>query len=397
MRPPHHRRRDTDLMTPQPETFTLVVAGGGTGGHTYPALTAIDAAHRQLAAQGVTLRPVWIGTAAGLEAPIAAEHGITFHAVTTGKFRRTRDLASIRRNLADIVRVPIGVIQAIGAVARARPDAVLTTGGYAAVPTGTAAWLLRRPLIVHEQITTLGLANRLLARLATAVAVSHPSTLDALPRRQRSRARVTGNPIRLQLLTGDPKQAHAAYGLDPALPLIYVTGGAQGSVQINRLVAGVLPTILRRCQIVHQCGQASLAEITAVRSQLPADLAARNTVLPYVGDELPHLLAAADLVISRAGAGTVAELTALGKASILIPLIPTGGDEQRRNARYLAAAGAAIDLAADQATSSRLADELLQLLDHPGRLKAMAKAASALGHPNAGHDLAALVINAKHP
>jgi UDP-N-acetylglucosamine--N-acetylmuramyl-(pentapeptide) pyrophosphoryl-undecaprenol N-acetylglucosamine transferase len=207
---------------------------------------------------------------------------------------------------------------------------VLSTGGFVAVPVGIGAALTRRPLVMHEQITSVGLANHLLARVATAVALSHASSTGFLPSRARDRATVTGSPIR------------AAYGLDPDLPLIYVTGGAPGSAQINDLIAQVAASLLERCQILHQTGPDHHQRALAQRDTLRPHAAARYQPVPYVNDELPDVLAAADLVISRAGAGTLAELTALGKAAVLIRLEPTAADEQRRNAEHLASQGAAV-------------------------------------------------------
>jgi UDP-N-acetylglucosamine--N-acetylmuramyl-(pentapeptide) pyrophosphoryl-undecaprenol N-acetylglucosamine transferase len=268
-----------------------------------------------------------------------------------------------------------------------------TSGGYVALPVGTAAWLLRRPLVVHEQITALGLTNRDLARLATTVAASHAATLDHLPPRVKARAEITGNPIRADLLIGDVQTARAAFGLSPDLPVLYVTGGAQGSEQINRLVEEVLPELLSRAQVVHQCGEASVDRLRTVRDALPADLAARYSVLPFVSSELPHLYAATDVVLSRAGAGTIAELTALAKPSILIPLVPTGGDEQRRNARHLADSGAAVCLTGSDATAANLLSALFPLLDDPATRKAMGESAGALGRPDAAASLAGLLVS----
>ncbi|OKI48979.1 UDP-N-acetylglucosamine--N-acetylmuramyl-(pentapeptide) pyrophosphoryl-undecaprenol N-acetylglucosamine transferase [Micromonospora sp. CB01531] len=372
----------------------VVVTGGGTGGHTYPALTTIRTLRDRLAQAGVEPKLLWVGVSHGLEAKIARQEGIPFKAITTGKLRRSPTMRELGRNIADAFRIPLGVLQAIMIVVRSRPAVVLSTGGYVSVPIGIAAWLTRRPLVMHEQILTLGLANRILARVAARVLLSHESSIDHLPERTKSRALVTGNPIRPEILAGDRGRALAAYRLDPDRPLLYVTGGAQGAVQVNNLIADILPDLLAACQVLHQCGEYSFDRMRQLAAGLPEHLRNRYRVVAYVHDEMPDVLAAADIVVARSGAGTVAELTALGKACVFIPLIPTGGDEQRRTARHLAEAGAARMLAGPDATPERLREEIMMLLNHPNRRQQLADAARQYGRPHAAADVATALIDA---
>jgi len=372
----------------------IIVTGGGTGGHTYPALTTIRTIRAELGRTGPPLQFLWVGVATGLEARICREERIPFRAITTGKLRRSPTPRELARNVVDAFRIPFGVLQAFAIVARYRPDVVLSTGGYVCVPIGVAAWVLRRPLVMHEQIAALGLANRILARLATRVLLSHESSVSHLPARARPRAVVTGNPIRPEVLAGDRGRGLAAYGQDPQPPLVLVTGGATGALQVNNLVAGILPDVLPYCHMLHQAGQQGLAQARAAAAALPQTLAGRYRVVDYIHDELPDVLAAADVVICRSGAGTVAELTGLGKAAILIPLVPTGGDEQRRTARHLAEAGAARMLTGPDATPERLRDELLTLLKDPQESKSLADNARTHGRPDAAQRVAQEVISA---
>lgn len=367
-------------------SLRLLITGGGTGGHTYPALTTLTAIQRRQVPHDV----LWVGTAHGLEARITAEHGIPFKAITTGKLRRRPNLRELRTNIADVFRIPVGVLQAIGHAARYLPDVVLSTGGYVAVPIGVAARLIRRPLVMHEQTTVVGLANRILARLATRIALSHESSLEHLPASARARAVVTGNPIRPELLQGRRAAAYDRFGLTFEVPLIYVTGGALGSRQINTLIAEILPRLLPHAQVVHQCGPAWIEQMQAV--ELPPGLADRYHPVPYVGGELADLYAAADVVITRSGAGTVSELTAIGKPSLLIPLIPTGGDEQRKNASYLVSAGAARALLEPHPTADQLLAELMPLLTDPGLRAAMGEAAQKLGRVDAADALCDVLL-----
>jgi UDP-N-acetylglucosamine--N-acetylmuramyl-(pentapeptide) pyrophosphoryl-undecaprenol N-acetylglucosamine transferase len=206
---------------------------------------------------------------------------------------------------------------------------------------------------------------------------------------------VTGNPIRVELLDGDARRGVKALswtGWDASLPTVYVTGGAQGAVQINRLVEAVLEWLLARANVVHQCGASSLADSQRRAEQLPPGLADRYRVIEFVGAELSDVHALADVVISRSGAGTLAELTALGKPSVLIPLIPTGGAEQEHNARYLQQAGAARALLGASPTPEDLIRALDDLIRDPALRAEMSAQAARLGRPHAARDLATLLL-----
>ncbi|WP_235558398.1 UDP-N-acetylglucosamine--N-acetylmuramyl-(pentapeptide) pyrophosphoryl-undecaprenol N-acetylglucosamine transferase [Sphaerimonospora mesophila] len=388
-----------DHLVPDPKRpFRLIVTGGGTGGHTYPALTAVRTLQRRLAATGTAVEVLWVGTAEGLEARVAAAEGIEFATVATGKVRRSRNPLEIVSNIKDMGRALLGVFQARSVVSGFRPDVVLATGGYVAVPLGLAAWVCRRPLVVHEQTVRLGLANRMLARVATRFAVSSESTLPLLPRSARTTAVVTGNPVRPEALSGRPERAVEAlglYGFERTLPTVYVTGGAQGSQQINSLVYGILPWLLSHANVIHQCGAANLEDLRRQAGRLPAELAARYLLTGFVGPELPDVLALADVVISRSGAGTIAELTALGKAAVLVPLATSAGGEQAYNARHLHEAGAAVALLGEVAADD-LRQAVAPLLADPHRRAAMAGQARAYGRPDAADRLVDVVLSAAH-
>lgn len=194
--------------------FRLIVTGGGSGGHTYPALATVRALRSRLATDGQELVVVWAGTAGSLEQRVAAGELIPFRSIATGKLRRAGSplLMLTPANVRDMARVPAGIIQARGAVREFGPDAVLATGGYVAIPVGIAARWRGVPLVVHEQTTRLGLANRVLAGRATVMAVSSVSTLELLPPAVRAAAVVTGNPVRAEVLAGDAGKAAAALG-----------------------------------------------------------------------------------------------------------------------------------------------------------------------------------------
>ncbi len=273
------------------------------------------------------------------------------------------------------------------------PDVVLTTGGYVAVPVGVAARVLRIPLVVHEQTVGLGLANRVLARAATKVAVTSEATVAALGPRAAAGVVVTGNPVRESVLAGSGQAALERFGneFDRELPTVLVTGGAQGARQINTAVAEALESLLGQANMIHQAGAADFPALQSTATGLPGDLAGRYFVTDFVdGAGMADALALADVVVCRAGAGTIAELTALGKPAVLVPLASSAGGEQAKAARLLEQAGAAITVSGT-VTGHSLGAAVTGLLADPDARARLGKAARELGRPDAGARLARLV------
>jgi len=363
---------------------TVVIAGGGTGGHTSPGL----AVAALLRARGVS--HAWIGSHDGLEARRAVEQGIPYHAIPTGKLRR----AWAWRNVTDLtVRVPAGVVGAWRLLRRLRPRAVLATGGYVALPVVLGAALARVPVVVHEQTAVPGLANRIAARRARRIAVTFAETAHHFP---AARVVVTGNPLRAELRAGSRADAVARFGLDPALPLVYVTGGALGAHAINRAVGEIAGDLLAHAQVIHQCGDNAVtgdrAWLEARRAALPPALARRYTVQPWVGDELAGIYAAVNLVVSRAGASTVNECCQLGLPALYIPMPGARGDEQTANARLVGRAGGCSIVPQAGLTPELLLERIGTLLADPARLKEMGERARVVAIPDAADRLVDLLL-----
>jgi UDP-N-acetylglucosamine--N-acetylmuramyl-(pentapeptide) pyrophosphoryl-undecaprenol N-acetylglucosamine transferase len=237
-----------------------------------------------------------------------------------------------------------------------------------------------------------GLANRLVARVADRVAISFEASAAAFP---AAKVVLTGNPVRPELADGVRARGFQRFGLDAGLPLVYVTGGAQGSHRINRVVGAALPSLLAACQIVHQCGRNEYDDagwLTGEAGRLPAPARARYRIEPFVTDALADLYAAAALVVGRAGAGTVSELCAGGLPAILIPLPGARGDEQTANARVLADAGAAVLLPERELSPDRLVAHVRELLDDPPRRAQMSDRARRLARPDAAARIVDLVL-----
>jgi UDP-N-acetylglucosamine--N-acetylmuramyl-(pentapeptide) pyrophosphoryl-undecaprenol N-acetylglucosamine transferase len=364
-------------------TADVVIAGGGTGGHTSPGL-AVAALLRER-----SIPCAWIGSRSGIEAQRVPLSGIPYVAISTGKLRRYWAW----QNVGDLaVNVPMGMLGAVRALRALRPQVVFGTGGFVALPVMFAAAVSRVPIVLHEQTAVPGLANRIGARFARRIAVTFPDKTGSFP---ASRVVVTGNPLRPELRMGTRSGAIARFRLDPAVPLVYVTGGALGAHRINRVVGEALPRLLAHAQIIHQCGENPATGdrpwLQERRAALPESLARRYTVVPYVGPELAEIYAAAALAIARAGAGTVNECCQLGVPALYVPLPGSSGDEQTENARLVERAGGAVVLPQSSLTAERLEQELGALVSDPARLKQMGEHARTLGVPDAAERIVAVL------
>jgi UDP-N-acetylglucosamine--N-acetylmuramyl-(pentapeptide) pyrophosphoryl-undecaprenol N-acetylglucosamine transferase len=366
----------------------IAIAGGGTGGHTSAGL-AVAAVLPVLA----SVELYWIGSRGGVEARRVPEAGISFHAIPTGKLRRYWDW----QNVPDLLlRVPAGLLASRRLLRRLRADLLFATGGFVSLPPAIAARSLGVPVVVHEQTSVPGLANRIVGRLAQRVLLTFPPLAgDAFP---PGRVVVTGNPLRPELARGSRDEGLRLLGFRAEAPVVYLTGGAQGSHRINRAVGEVLAPILERTQLVHQCGDSAPTgdrDWLARRAEaLPPDLRARYALRPYVGSELAHVYAAADLVVGRSGAGTVNECCHLGLPALFIPLPGTSGDEQTANARLVESAGGARTLPQAALSPERLVEAVADLLGDRGRLTAMGERARTLAVPDAARRIAGELVEA---
>ncbi len=341
----------------------VMILAGGTGGHVYPALAVAE----WLRERGVSV--TWMGTRAGLEARVVPAAGIPIEWVEVGGLRGK----GIGRWLTAPLRLSRAVHQAARALLRVRPAALLGMGGFVAGPAGFAGWLLRIPLIIHEQNAIAGLTNRVLAPLARRVLAGYPDSFPA-----RRKALVVGNPLRAGLIgCAPPRQRFEGRG--ERLRLL-VLGGSLGARAINQAVPAAVAALAggERPEVWHQCGQRGLRETAAAYED--EGLTAR--VVPFI-DEMAEAYAWADLVLARAGAMTLAELAAVGVGAILVPYPYAVDDHQSANAGALVRGGAAELIPQPVLSASNLAVRLRELsLDRP-RLLAMAEAAHALAAPDA--------------
>ena len=387
------------------EALRIAVTGGGTGGHTFPALAVIREIRRGAEDNSPGVPDfLYLGSADSFEHWAAQREGVPFSAVRTGKLRRAtrrRGLVT-RENIRDIFRVAEGISDALRMLRRFKPHVLFATGGFVSGPGVVAARILKIPILVHEPTSQLGLANRISARLATQVALSFPSSLSTLPPRLRKKATVTGNPVRAEVFSGDAVRAREMFAFDEAnaeLPVVYITGGVQGAQSINRAVEESLSEILRHCCVIHQCGRrqgaetADLGRLQSVKASLSPELQGRYYVTPLIhNEEIGDVFALADLIVGRSGAGTANEVAALGKPAIWVPLVPTAGDEQRRIANEFAKVGAAVVIPNPELTPNLLVKALASVLQDEDRRRRMAVAARSLHIPNAAQRLSEIVL-----
>lgn len=343
----------------------ILIAGGGTGGHVYPAL----ALARYALAEDEKNKVVFVGTARGLESRIVPEAGFPLETITaTGFQRRLRQIPPLVRDLW------LGFRQCGTILKRHHPAVVLGTGGYVAAPLALAALLRRYPLVLHEQNYRPGLTNRYLAPYASRVCLSFKETARALPR--RTKVTWTGNPRASEVTRIERAEGCRIFGLDPGKMHFLVYGGSRGASKINEvmvafLASGQLPENL---EVLYITGEEYYDSVREKLGQLPPGV----QVFPYLY-RMPEALAAADLALTRSGATTLAELTALGLPAILVPSPNVVDNHQYHNARLLADAGAALLIEEDSFNPQSLTEAVQQMLSENEKLKLMAHKSRRLG------------------
>lgn len=367
----------------------ILFTGGGSGGHIYPLIPIADAL-REIAKQEHLDIEISFAGSTDFDASIFVERGIRVYKVPTGKLRR---YASIRLPL-DIMKGIWGFIYALCLVWWLMPDVVFGKGGYGSFSVGLVSRLYLIPLLIHESDTRPGLTNRLLGKVATRIAVGFPETMRFF---KPEKTKFTGNPIRRELLSGSPESAKTLFGLQGGRPLILVLEGSQGAIRINELIAQTFHELLRMYEIIHQCGQANLETYQKTLKDLYAIDVFQIPFYHLEGflsaKQEATAFAAADMIISRAGASSIYEIAAAGKPALLIPLPEAASDHQRHNAFYYGRIGAGVVIEQDNLTPHILLNEIRGILDNPDKKDAMSKAAKAFAKPDAAKEIAQELVS----
>jgi UDP-N-acetylglucosamine--N-acetylmuramyl-(pentapeptide) pyrophosphoryl-undecaprenol N-acetylglucosamine transferase len=350
----------------------VVIAGGGTGGHVIPAL-AVAAELRRCGHGDILL----VGARRGLEATLAPRHGLPLETIEIGPLKRV----DVVQKLATSFRLPLSFWQAARILGRFRPDVVYGVGGYAAGPVLFMAAMKGLPIVVHEPNAAPGFANRYVAPFATRALVAFPEAERFFP---ATRVEVVGVPVRAEFFRVPPKPHQPPF-------TILVSGGSQGARRINRAVMESLPLFAASdvpvC-FIHQTGEKDQADALAAFER--SGLAERGRVVPFI-DDMPAAFAAADLLVCRAGASTLAEITAAGKAALLVPFPFAADNHQFRNAESLARAGAARVVLDAELDGDRLFQEVIRLLP---LLSQMEERSRALAKPRAAERIVEILERA---
>lgn len=362
----------------------VVITGGGTGGHLYPGLAIAEALRRR--SPGIDI--LFVG-GDRLEARVVPQEGWPFRSIAARGLPRRAGLGTIRA----LAATAFGTLQALRWLWASRPEVVIATGGYVCAPVGFAAVLTGVPLVVQEQNLSPGLATRLLARWARWVSVPHR---QAAGRFRARRMEITGVPIRRRALEGDRGRGLARWDLEPRRLTLLVLGGSQGAHSLNQAVCRLADLLMyeARLQILHQTGTEDLhwvREAIGHREHVGPP-AVRHVAVPFF-EAIGDAYACADLVLCRAGASTLAEITAWGLPAILVPYPFAAQAHQEENAEILARAGAAITVRDADLAGTALVDAVQALLDDARRRAAMTAASRALGRPDAAEVVAGLVID----
>ena len=360
------RGREDDL-----EVMRVIIAGGGTGGHVYPGI----AVAKEIMRRNSQAKILFVGTEKGLESKVIPQEGFQLQTITISGIKGIRGL----RRLGSLLKIPVSVWESFRIISRFKPRLVIGVGGYSSGPPVLVAALLRIPILLQEQNAIPGLTNRLLARFAGRVATSFPESQNFFGKK----ATLTGNPVRREF-----RQSKANIPEDRFV--IVILGGSQGARAINQAVIQSLDYLkseLGRLKFIHQTGESDYDEVSEAYVRYVVD----HEVRPFFYD-MPNQYLRADLLISRAGATTLAEIALSGKASILIPFPHATDNHQQKNAESFANAGAAEMILQKALSGKLLADRIQFYLNHLEELQQMAERSLRFGRPDATERIVDLAI-----
>ena len=367
----------------------VVIAGGGTGGHIYPAIGIAQALQRL----DTTVDIVFVGGRDRLESSLIPQHGFRFMPISVAGFPRRLTLQWV----PVLWKAFRGLIQSWHYMKELKPDIVIGTGGYVSGPVLLAGLLCRIPVAIQEQNASVGLTNGILARWAKMAYLAIEPLRNSNSFRHTARVQVTGNPIRPAIATFQKSEAtYRKFGLLPERKTIFVMGGSQGAHAINDAIVAALPHLLKfadRLQIVHQTGAAEAQNVQAVyHDKLGSHPEFRCCVQPFF-DTIEEIYSIADVMVCRAGGMTVAEVTACGIPAIFIPLPSQTGNDQVLNAHAVAKKGGAVVLEQDMFTVEALVQNLVNIVLDENTHKKMVGASQALGKPHASDHIAKSILS----
>jgi len=356
----------------------ILFTGGGTGGHLFPIIAVARALKNLQTPDGSPIEMIFVGPRT-IGDEVLEKEGIASRNICAGKLRRYFS----GHNFLDFFRVLIGFLQSLWIVYAYMPNVIFSKGGFGSVPAVLVAWLYKIPVLIHESDTIPGLSARLTAKLCKRIAISFPAAAEFFPAKKTA---LVGNPVRPEISAGTKEQIKTIFQLSGQKPVLLILGGSQGAKTINDIIFIILNALLKKCEIIHQCGEENLEEL---KNMIGANPPAGYHLFSFLDEEqMRHALAAADLIVSRAGAGSIFEIAATGKPSILIPLPNSASDHQKLNAFEYAKTGATLVVQSENLAPNFLKDRIFALLENPDLLTKMSQAAKSFARPDAASQIA---------
>lgn len=372
--------------------MTIAFTGGGTGGHFYPIIAIAEAINDLVREKRLIAPSLYYLAPNSFDEKALFENGITHIRIPAGKMRRYASVLNVTDSFVTLA----GTISALFTLFRLYPDVVVSKGGYGSVPTVLAARLLRIPVVIHESDAKPGRANLLAAKFAQKIAISFEGAASYFPERVQGKIARTGIPIRKALMRIEVEGARQYLGLEKGVPTILILGGSQGALRINETVLSCLPSLVSFANIIHQTGQTHFKDVKAISEVvLEKDPhASRYHSIDYLSEiSLQRAAGVADIVVSRAGANSIAEIGLWKKPAILIPIPETISHDQRANAYAYAKTGAAIVLDEENLNPHILASEIERILRNPELAARMSASAEGFTDPDAARILATEVLS----
>ncbi len=372
--------------------MTIVFTGGGTGGHFYPIIAIAEAINDLVREKHLVLPKLYYLAPSSFDQKALFENGLTFISIPAGKVRRYASL----RNITDFFFTFTGTLAAIFILFRLYPDVVVSKGGYGSVPTTIAARLLRIPVVIHESDAKPGRANLLAAMWAEKIAISFDGTAKYFPEKVQNKIARTGIPIRKALAHLQTEGARQYLGLEQNLPTILILGGSQGALKINETVLSSLAELVAFANVIHQTGRAHIKGVEAVAQVVLTGSAhaSRYHPIDYLSQtSLQRTAAVTNLIVSRAGANSIAEISLWKKPSIIIPIPESVSHDQRMNAYAYARTGAAIVIEEENLTPHLFVSEIQRVISDSALEKRMGASAEGFTDPDAARILAEGVLS----
>lgn len=368
----------------------VIFTGGGTGGHIYPIIAISREIKRVYSNQKKKLEFFYIGPKDKSSLTLLSQEGIKVKTVSAGKIRRYWGIRAFFQNLVDPFKTLIGIFQSFHRLFYLAPDLIFSKGGYGSFPIVFAARFFRIPIFLHESDTIFGLANKTLAKFSAEVFVSFPNTENA----NASKMILVGNAVRKELLEGSVGDARKLFSITSDKPVVLIIGGSQGAQRINNLVLNILPQLLKNFEIIHQTGLKNFEEVKAeAKAVMTKESEIFYHPISHLEEiRLKHAYKISDFIVSRAGSGSIFEIAALGKPSILVPLAGSAQDHQVKNAYAYAKDKAAIVIEEGNLTPHFFLATLKNTLADPKQLEIMKKAAQEFSRPRAGEIIANYII-----